>query len=98
VASADRAVVDIVAVLSKAGEAMTAGRERDSRAALSDAATRMTTLLRTAAPSSSSASPTASAASALWALKRPADRSATSPSQRAVRTPSRRRCRSSSSA
>jgi hypothetical protein len=52
VASADRAVVDIVAVLSKAGEAMTAGRERDARVALSDAATRMTSVLRTAAPTS----------------------------------------------
>ncbi len=52
VAAADRAVVDIVAVLSKAGEAMTAGRDRDARVALSDAATRMTTLLKTAAPAS----------------------------------------------
>ncbi len=52
VAAADRAVVDIVAVLSKAGEAMTAGRERDARAALSDAATRITTILRTTAPAS----------------------------------------------
>ena len=52
VAAADRAVVDIVAVLSKADEAMTAGRDRDARVALSDAATRMTTLLKTAAPAS----------------------------------------------
>jgi hypothetical protein len=50
VASADRAVVDIVAVLSKAGEAMTAGRQADARTTLTDAATRMTTLLRAAAP------------------------------------------------
>jgi hypothetical protein len=52
VAAVDRAVVDIVGVLSKAGEAMTAGRDREARVALSDAATRMTTLLRTAAPAS----------------------------------------------
>lgn len=51
-AAGDRAIVDVVAVLSKAGEAMSANREQDARAALADAANRMTALLRKAAPSS----------------------------------------------
>lgn len=51
-AAGDRAIVDVVAVLSKAGEAMTANREQDARAALADAANRMTAILRLAAPSS----------------------------------------------
>lgn len=51
-AAGDREIVDVVAVLSKAGEAMTANREHDARAALADAANRMTALLRKAAPSS----------------------------------------------
>lgn len=52
-AGGDRAVVDVVAVLSRAAEGISAGSEQVARAALSDAATRMTTLLRAAAPSSS---------------------------------------------
>lgn len=52
-AGGDRAVVDVVTVLSKAAEAMAARRESDARAALTDAANRLTTLLRAAAPSSS---------------------------------------------
>lgn len=48
--AADPAVVDIVAVLSRAGEAITAGRERDARAALAEAASRVTAVLRVAAP------------------------------------------------
>lgn len=51
-AAGDRAIVDVVAVLSKAGEAMAANRQQDARTALTDAANRMTTLLRLAAPSS----------------------------------------------
>jgi hypothetical protein len=49
----DRAIVDVVAVLSKAGEAITANRQADARSALADAASRMTALLRKVAPSSS---------------------------------------------
>lgn len=52
-APGDRAIVDIVALLSKANEAIAGRRERDGRAALSDAAARITAILRTAAPSSS---------------------------------------------
>jgi len=51
-AAGDRATVDVVAVLSKAGEAMTAHREEEARAALTDAANRIGTLLRKAAPAS----------------------------------------------
>ncbi len=51
-AAGDRAIVDVVAVLSKAGEAMATNREQDARVALADAANRMTVLLRKAAPSS----------------------------------------------
>jgi len=50
-AAGDRAIVDVVTVLSKAGEAMTANREQDARSALADAANRMTAILRLAAPS-----------------------------------------------
>lgn len=46
----DPAIVDVVAGLSAAGEAMSAGREREARAALTAAASRMTALLRAAAP------------------------------------------------
>lgn len=52
-AAGDRAVIDIVAVLSKANEAITSDRQRDGRAALTDAAVRITAILRTAAPASS---------------------------------------------
>jgi hypothetical protein len=49
-APGDRAVIDIVSVLSAASEAMTTARERDARTALADAAARITTMLRVAAP------------------------------------------------
>ena len=52
-APGDRAVVDIVALLSQANEAITGRRERDGRAALGDVAARITAILRIAAPSSS---------------------------------------------
>lgn len=52
VSAADPAIVDIVAVLSKANEALAAGRAREARQAIENAAARMTTLLRTAAPAS----------------------------------------------
>lgn len=54
-ASADRAIVDIVAVLSKAGEAVAAGRGPDARKAIDEAATRMAALLRAVAPASTGA-------------------------------------------
>lgn len=48
----DKAVVDVVAVLSKAAEAVAGGREQEARTTLADAANRMTALLRKSAPSS----------------------------------------------
>lgn len=55
-AAGDRAVIDIVALLSKANEAITSGRERDGRAALDEAAAGITSILRIAAPAASAGS------------------------------------------
>jgi hypothetical protein len=51
-AAGDRTIVDVVAVLSKAGEAMTGNSQQEARAALTEAANRMTAILRKAASSS----------------------------------------------
>ncbi len=52
VGASDATVIDVVADLSKANEAILAGRQGDARIALTAAAARMTTILQTAAPAS----------------------------------------------
>jgi len=52
VGAADATVIDVVAELSKANEAILAGRQTEARAALTSAATRMAAVLRTTAPAS----------------------------------------------
>jgi hypothetical protein len=52
VGGGNASVIDIVSVVSAAGEAVVGGREREARAALADAAARITSMLRAAAPAS----------------------------------------------